>query len=127
MPIGVDVSADHLANCRQQPCLRISCWSHSPLRVCVSQMGDEHWRISAADRTVDLVDTGKNRTCTVSVMDGKTLTAPTECTDLDLALAAFPSFELCGYTYRNPASLATILPRLTSVTARYLVPTISGG
>jgi hypothetical protein len=56
-------------------------------------MGDERWRISAADRTVDLVDSGKNRTCTVSVMDGKTLTAPTECTDLDLALAAFPSFD----------------------------------
>ena len=63
------------------------------MRVCMSQTGDERWRISATDRTVTLVDSGDHRACTVSVMNGEALAAPTECTDLDLALAAFPSFN----------------------------------
>lgn len=59
----------------------------------VFQTGDERWRISSADRTVTLVemDGGANRTCTVSVMDGKALGAPIACSELDVALAPFPS------------------------------------
>ena len=72
------------------------------------QVGDEQWRISASDRTVTLVDSGKTRSCTVSVMDGKVLAAPMECTDRDLALAAFPSAGLSQWSFSTTVGLMQV-------------------
>eukprot|EP01043_Picozoa_sp_COSAG02_P025391 COSAG02_NODE_1425_length_12669_cov_4.687192_3_plen_123_part_00 len=78
------------------------------VRLCVSQTGDEQWRISAADRTITLVDSGTTRTCTVGVMDGKVLAAPMECTELDLALAAFPTVGLSQWSFSTIVGLMQV-------------------